>query len=60
MGRIYLNNILFKRSFGCVLYELVEFKKAFDGESEYYIYKAILENPIPQIKEPYLNLILNK
>ena len=31
------------RSFGCVLFEMVEFKKAFDGENMFVIMKAIMD-----------------
>ena len=48
------------RSFGCILFELVEFRRAFDGRTEYEVYKAILDTPIPQLNEPFLNSILNK
>ena len=52
--------LFFYRSFGCVLYKLVEFERAFNGGNEYEIIKAILENPIPKINEPFLNSILKK
>jgi hypothetical protein len=42
------------------LYELVEFEKAFNGKNVYFIFKAILENPIPELKDEHLNMIIKK
>ena len=47
-------------SFGCVFYELVELKKAFMDDNEFQIMNRILNGRIPQIKDAYLNSILQK
>ena len=41
--------ILLLRSFGCILYELIELKRAYDQQNEHEIMKAILKSPIPVI-----------
>ena len=47
-------------SFGCVLYELVTFKKAFDGPSEYGIMREIVEGELPKLEHQFFNFILKK
>ena len=37
------------RSFGCIFFELVELKRAYNQQNEYEITNAILIGPIPVI-----------
>ena len=44
-----LIQLIQKRSFGCILFELIELKKAYDQESIYEIMNAIMKGPVPVI-----------
>jgi hypothetical protein len=40
------------------LYELAELEIAFNNDNDFLIFKDIAENPLPEIKDKYLNQIL--
>ena len=46
--------------FGCILYELVEFKKAFEGNSLFAIMKYVIDEPLPELEDKILDLLLKK
>lgn len=43
-----------------MFYELLEFKKVIDGESEYEIIKSIVESEPPVLNNTYFNSILKQ
>jgi len=50
-------------SFGCVLYEMLTGKRAFDGSSAASVIGAILERPVPSVKDiapPALDRVLKR
>ena len=50
-------------SFGCVLYEMLTGKRAFDGTSPASVIAAILERPVPSVKDiapPALDRVLKR
>ena len=57
---MWLFKINLFRSFGCVLYELFELKKAFNEKSTLLTMNAIIKYPTPEIKVTCINTILKK
>ena len=55
-------NIYKKRSFGCILFELIELNRAYNQENEYDIMNAIIKGQIPEVDsdENGFNLILKR
>ena len=51
---------IIKRSFGCILFEITELRKAFDDVNMLKIMQAIESGEIPKINQPHLNEILTK
>ena len=55
----YNNVKLLNRSFACVLYEMSEFKKAFEGNA-YEIIINVSGSELPKIEDEFLNTLLQK
>ena len=53
---------LLYRSFGCILFELIELRRAYNQETSELVMNAILKDPIPLLDSDYkdFNLILKK
>ena len=47
LEKILVSNEFITRSFGCVLYEMIEFKNAFEGDSFISFYNAICNDSKP-------------
>ena len=56
---MYEKIIQILRSFACVLYEMSEFKKAFEG-NVYEIIMNVSESELPKIEDEFLNMLLQK
>ena len=48
------------RSFGCVFYEINEFRKAFNGENEASVTNEIINGSIPDLGNKNLDSFLKK
>ena len=47
-------------SLGCIVFELVELKKAFNGISDFQIFEKVLKEKIPEVDNEFLDSIIQK